>query len=128
MPHRVAPHLRLGRRGERLAVRYLSERGLHLVARNWRCPAGELDLILTTDHADLIFCEVKTRTSTAYGLPTDAVTPDKAARIRRLAQAWQTAHHIPPHPDPRARSRFDLISILWLPGQLPKINHIPGAF
>ncbi|MFL6144434.1 MAG: YraN family protein [Labedaea sp.] len=128
MSTRIAPHLRLGRRGERLAVRYLHEHGLRLVARNWRCPAGELDLVLTTDHAGLVFCEVKTRSSTAYGLPSDAVTPDKAARIRRLAHAWQTAHHVPPHPDRQVRPRFDLVSILWLPNQLPAINHIPGAF
>jgi putative endonuclease len=128
MPTRIPAHLRLGRRGEHLAIRFLHERGLHLVARNWRCAAGELDLVLTTANASLVFCEVKTRTSTAYGLPADAVTPAKAARIRLLADAWQQAHPVPPHPDPGDRPRFDLVCILWPPRDLPKVNHIKGAF
>jgi putative endonuclease len=69
------PHLRTGVRGEDLAARYLESRGLVVLDRNWRCPEGELDLV-ATDRRRLIVCEVKTRSSTAFGHPAEAVTDD----------------------------------------------------
>lgn len=77
----------LGRYGEDLAAAHLAEAGLRLLARNWRCPQGELDLV-AADGDTLVFCEVKTRTSTRYGLPAEAITAVKAARLRRLGAAW----------------------------------------
>lgn len=112
----------LGRRGEDLAARYLAHNGLVLLARNWRCPEGELDLVLT-DGRQLVICEVKTRTSTQFGTPGESVTDDKASRIRRLARQWlrtQRMHRCP--------LRFDIISILWPPRQTPKLHHLQGAF
>lgn len=58
-----------------------------VVARNWRCRDGELDLIAVRART-VVFCEVKTRSSATYGSPAAAVTPDKQARIRRLAMRW----------------------------------------
>lgn len=77
----------LGRRGEQVAAEWLEERGYALVERNWRCPSGELDLVLR-DGDTLVFAEVKTRSSLEFGHPFEAITSKKAARLRRLAAAW----------------------------------------
>lgn len=78
---------RLGARGEDLAAAWYQERGYRVVARNWRCRDGELDLVLAAG-ATVVFCEVKTRSSAAFGMPVEAVTPPKQARLRRLAARW----------------------------------------
>ncbi|MCU0309999.1 MAG: YraN family protein [Acidimicrobiales bacterium] len=77
----------LGAHGEALAARWYEARGYRVVARNWRCRDGELDLVLTRGRT-LVVCEVKTRSSAAFGSPAEAVTPAKQARIRRLAVRW----------------------------------------
>ncbi|HEY0451736.1 YraN family protein [Actinophytocola sp.] len=121
-PRPTPAHLRTGDRGEDLAARYLERHGLVVLARNWRCPEGELDLI-ATDRERLIVCEVKTRTSTNYGHPTEAVTDEKANRIRRLSRRWRTTHNVG-----WCNERFDIISIIWPPGEPPRIQHFKGAF
>lgn len=115
-------HRDLGRRGEWLAERYLRKHGLKVLGRNWRCPAGELDLI-ATDGKRLIFYEVKTRGGTGYGSPAEAVTEDKARRIRRLSRLWRDASHVQLQD-----TRYDIISVLWPPGGVPRIEHLAGAF
>ncbi|MGV1008166.1 MAG: YraN family protein [Dermatophilaceae bacterium] len=85
MPHGIASAV--GEYGERMAERYLRDRGLHILARNWRCPLGEIDLV-ARDGGVLVVCEVKTRRGSALATPLDAVTPRKLARLRRLAAAW----------------------------------------
>ena len=75
---------RLGARGEQLAADWYVARGYEVVARNWRCREGELDLVVARD-GELVFCEVKTRTSDRYGVPAEAVTPAKQRRLRVLA-------------------------------------------
>ncbi len=77
----------LGRRGEDLAARFLEQQGLVVLSRNWRCRHGEVDLV-ATDADKLVVCEVKTRSGTRFGEPAEAVTGRKAARIRRVTQAW----------------------------------------
>lgn len=81
----------VGAYGERVAVRLLTEAGMRVVDRNWRCREGEIDIV-ALDGDCLVFCEVKTRRGSAYGGPAEAVTRAKAARLRRLAGAWLTAH------------------------------------
>ncbi len=80
----------LGRHGEDVAAQYLAERGMVVLSRNWRCREGELDLV-ATDRKRLVVCEVKTRSGLGFGGPAEAVTPAKAARIRRLAVTWLPA-------------------------------------
>jgi putative endonuclease len=75
---------RLGARGEQLAADWYLARGYTVVARNWRCREGELDLVLARD-GELVFCEVKTRTSDRFGTAAEAVTYAKQRRIRALA-------------------------------------------
>lgn len=112
----------LGRFGEQLAARHFSDNGLQVLETNWRCAQGELDIIAREGDA-LVFCEVKTRSSTSYGTPGEAVTPQKAARIHRLAYRWMEDH------EARApQLRFDLVSIIAARGSAPVLEHVRGAF
>jgi putative endonuclease len=79
--------LQLGRLGEELAATLLEAAGLRVVARNWRCREGEIDLV-AAGPGTLVFCKVKTRRGNAYGSPAAAVTTAKQARLRRLAAAY----------------------------------------
>lgn len=114
----------VGRDGEQLAAEYLIGLGLVVLARNWRCREGELDIVATDGRNLAVVCEVKTRTGVRFGSGADAVDAGKRRRIRRLGQLWLAEH--------RARKgitlRFDVISVLWLPGTTPEITHIESAF
>jgi putative endonuclease len=112
----------VGKYGERLAERHLCEQGLVLVERNWRCPDGEMDLILR-DGDDVVFCEVKTRRGSAYGSPAEAISPAKVHRLRRIAARWlrETSAH------PR-EVRFDVVSVLPQPKGPARIEHLRAAF
>jgi putative endonuclease len=111
----------LGAHGEAIAARHLVERGMVVLDRNWRCPDGEIDLVLR-DGRVLVVCEVKTRRSTAYGTPLEAVTAVKAARLRRLAAQWVAAH------DLRAPDvRIDLVGIVCPQDAPPVIDHVAGV-
>jgi putative endonuclease len=112
----------LGRRGEDLAVEYLQRQGLVVLSRNWRCRDGELDVV-ATDFARLVVCEVKTRSSTAFGLPAEAVTHDKAARIRRITQSWLTMHQVR-----WCEIRFDVVAVLAPPDGPVTLQHYESAF
>lgn len=97
---------RLGAHGERRVARRYEDAGWEVVARNWRCRDGELDLVVR--RADtLAFVEVKTRTSDRFGHPAEAVTTAKQRRIRRLAARFcaETGHRAPV-------LRFDVAAVL----------------
>jgi putative endonuclease len=83
----------LGRHGEQAAVEYLERAGLRILDRNWRCAAGEIDIV-AAERQVLVICEVKTRSSTRYGSPLEAISRSKRARLRRLAVQWLVAHGI----------------------------------
>ena len=111
----------LGAYGEALAARHLVKAGMVLLDRNWRCPAGEIDLVLR-DGQTLVFCEVKTRSSTAYGSPLESVSEQKASRLRRLAALWIQAHGV------RVRDvRIDLVGVLQSPGAPAVVDHVQGV-
>jgi putative endonuclease len=112
----------LGRRGEDEAVRYLERRGLVVLSRNWRCRDGELDVV-ATDATRLVVCEVKTRSGTRFGEPAEAVTNRKAARIRRVTQAWLAAHKVR-----WCEIRFDVVAVLMEPGRPATLRHYEAAF
>jgi putative endonuclease len=81
----------LGTLGEQAAVEYLDGLGWQILARNWRCRYGELDLIAVDNSCDtVVFVEVKTRTGDGFGGLAEAVTNDKVRRLRRLAALWLT--------------------------------------
>jgi putative endonuclease len=112
----------LGRRGEDLAARHLEQQGLVILSRNWRCRHGEIDLV-ATDSTILVVCEVKTRSGTRYGEPAEAVDARKVARIRRVTNAWLTAHHMPWVP-----VRFDVVAVVAEPGAPAVVQHYEAAF
>jgi len=78
---------RLGRYGETLAARYLESKGFSLCARNWRCPAGEIDLI-ARDGDCLVFVEVRTRRKQDFGTPEESITAAKQAHLIAVAQTY----------------------------------------
>lgn len=112
----------LGRRGEGLAARYLEDAGYLVVARNWRCARGEIDIIARSGDT-LVFVEVKTRSSLAFGHPFEAITATKLARLRTLAGAWcaETSPAVP-------RIRLDAIAVVAPRDGTPEIEHLPGVF
>lgn len=114
----------LGRRGEELAAEYLTEQGLVVLARNWRCTEGELDIIATDGHRTVVFCEVKTRSGTGFGMPLEAVTRAKRRRIRRLAFLWMASMR----PRGWPIMRFDVVGIVLADGAAPNLHHVAGAF
>ncbi len=82
---------RLGAAGERLAAEQLRRVGYLIRAMNYRCRAGEVDIVAEED-GDIVFVEVKTRRGTAYGLPEEAVTPAKQRKLVTAAQSYLAAH------------------------------------
>jgi putative endonuclease len=112
----------LGKRGEDLATDYLAGTGLVVLSRNWRCRDGELDLV-ATDGERLVVCEVKTRSGTGYGEPSEGVTPAKAARIRRVAAEWLRVHKVG-----WCEIRFDILAVLCPPDGPVTVEHLQGAF
>jgi putative endonuclease len=111
----------LGAYGERVAVQRLVRQGMVLVDRNWRCELGEVDLVLR-DGAVLVFCEVKTRSSAAYGHPLEAVTPEKGERLRQLAARWVEEHGVDP-----PEIRVDLVGVLLAERGAAQVEHVQGV-
>lgn len=112
----------LGRRGEAIAAEHLQANGLTIVDRNWRCQQGEIDLI-ARDGRELVFVEVKTRSSVAFGHPLEAVTAVKLARLRRLASAWCDAH-----PGSHDAIRIDAIGVIAPSIGAVEIEHLERIF
>jgi putative endonuclease len=112
----------IGAYGERLASRHLEDQGLVVLARNWRCADGEIDLILA-DGRDVVFCEVKTRRSSVFGSPAEAVGPAKVRRLRRLAARWLAEKRL------GARDvRFDVVEVRPQRRGAALIEHLRAAF
>jgi putative endonuclease len=117
----------VGRFGEDVAARFLADAGLTILDRNWRCRLGEIDIV-ACDGAALVFCEVKTRSSTTFGSPAEAVTAVKAARIRRLALQWLIDNRPSARPGQWSQLRFDVVSVLRRRDAPPVVEHLVGAF
>lgn len=112
----------LGRSGEDIAAQYLKKQKYRLLDRNYRCPAGEIDLILGKKEW-LVFVEVKARTSADFGEPEEAVTGHKKKRILSAAE-WYVAEN---RLEDRSL-RFDVISVVFGEGKPPAVTHFPAAF
>src|SRR5262245_43816575 len=97
----------LGRHGEQVAVQHIEAAGLRVLTRNWRCREGELDIV-AHDGSVLVFVEVKTRSSLAFGAPAEAVGAAKAARIRQLALRWIAEQRAEQEPEFWSAMRFDV--------------------
>lgn len=114
----------LGRRAEDLACRHLEAQGLRLLERNYRCRAGELDLVML-DGGTLVVVEVRSRSSSAHGVAASTVGPRKQQRFIRAAR-----HLLLSRPDyRRLPARFDVVAIdPGAPGAPPKLTWIRDAF
>jgi len=111
----------IGSVGEDAALELYRRRGYRLVAKNWRCRLGEVDLIVARDRT-LVFCEVKTRRGSRFGGPFDAVTETKRRKLRSLAELFMLEHRAPAHD-----VRFDVASVSVGPGG-PSVHLFEDAF
>jgi putative endonuclease len=112
----------LGRLGERLAARELSQRGYEIVARNWRCQAGEVDIVAR--HGETwVFVEVRTRRGTAFGTPEESLTVAKQARMIDVAFSYLAEHDLGD-----VAWRLDLVAVELDPrGRLTRIDVLESA-
>ncbi len=113
---------RLGASGEELAARRMKKLGFAVVDRNWRCHAGEIDLVARKGPL-LVFVEVKTRKSDRFGPPQNAVTARKKAKIEQLAGIYVKTKKLED-----LKVRFDVIAIRWNEGGGSDMEHIEAAF
>ena len=118
----TAERKRLWERGEDAAIAFLERAGLTIVERNWRCQAGEIDIV-ALDGDVLVLCEVKTRRTAAKGTPEEAVTPAKQRRYAKLAAAYVQAADIEP-----VAVRFDVITLLVIAENRALLRHYRAAF
>jgi putative endonuclease len=112
---------RPGRSGEDLAAAYLREKGIAILERNYRCRAGEIDIV-ARDGGVVVFVEVKERRSESHGTAVEAVTWRKRQRIVRAARVYAAVHQLADAP-----VRFDVLAIDWGPSG-PRVRHDAGAF
>lgn len=110
----------LGRYGESVAARHLTEAGMTVVARNWRCDEGEIDLVLREGPV-LVVCEVKARTGDGCGTPHQAVDAAKLDRLQRLARRWMTAHEVICDD-----VRIDLVAVVPQRRGAALVDHVRG--
>jgi putative endonuclease len=112
----------LGALGEQLAVEHLRALGMQILARNWRCRYGELDVIAADGDHTVVFVEVKTRTGDGFGGVAQAVTPQKVRRIRRLAGVWLAGQG-----NRWAQIRIDVIGVRVGRSRTPEVMHLQGV-
>jgi putative endonuclease len=117
----------LGRRAEDLAAAHLERQGCTILARNWRRPEGELDIVALAEDGTCVFCEVRSRTGTATGEPLEAVGPRKRAQVIRVSRLFLAEETLPPG---LTGFRFDVIAVTFAPppSQEAALVHIPRAF
>ena len=114
----------LGRRAEALASETLERAGLQVLARNWRRPEAELDIVAAEGGA-CVFVEVRSRTGAALGHPLESITPEKRRRVIRSARLYLSESVAP-----ASGYRFDVVAVTFDPEGLaePDLVHVPNAF
>jgi putative endonuclease len=112
-----------GKRAENLAAVCLETGGMRIVARNWRRPEAELDIV-ADDGGTCVFVEVRSRTGEDHGHPLESITPLKRARVIRAARLYLDEEK------PAAGGyRFDVVAVtFWDDGREPDVVHVPNAF
>ena len=111
----------LGKWGEDTAVNYLRHAGFKIITRNYRHIFGEIDIVASKD-STYIFIEVKTRRSTRYGHPAEAITSRKKRQISKAALEYVTRHQLTDYP-----VRFDVVSVIRK-SEGTEISHLEAAF
>ncbi|BBB93208.1 MAG TPA: YraN family protein [Methylomusa anaerophila] len=116
-------HLRLGETGEQAATDYLINHGYRILATKYRAKTGEIDIVARDKNDDcVVFVEVKTRRSTLYGVPAEAVGYKKQRKIMNTALIYMNQNGLTD-----VACRFDVIEIYWYSHSV-NFNHIIGAF
>jgi putative endonuclease len=111
----------IGRRGEELAARHLADQGYLILRRNWRCPAGEVDIVARQDET-LVLVEVRARSGRDFGQPEESITPAKRARLIACG-GYLTAEM-----EWRGPWRIDVVAVELGAGDcVRRITHIPSA-
>jgi putative endonuclease len=111
-----------GERGEELACSYLKGQGVKIIERNWKCQAGEADVI-ALEGDEIVFVEVKTRSSVSAGFPEEAVNHTKRRRYEKIAMEYLFSHDLP-----SARVRFDVLSLLLSSNGKAFLRHHRDAY
>lgn len=109
-----------GRAGEERAAAHLQTLGYEVLDRNWRCRAGEIDIVAARG-SDLVVVEVKTRRTTDFGHPFEAVDARKRDRLWRLSCAWAAAH---PDASRYRRLRLDVVGVIGDDPATAAIEHL----
>ncbi len=117
--------VQLGRQGELLARQWLERAGYRMLAANYRCPWGEIDLV-AEEGSELVFVEVRTRRTDSYGSPQESVTRTKAQRLYATALDY-LQNRVLAEGREVAQWRIDLVSIRLIPGQSPRVDHLKHA-
>lgn len=118
----MAKHNETGKKGEKLAQQHLRESGYEILEINWRYSRVEIDVIARDEQADeIVFVEVKTRSSNVFGYPEVSVTPKKQQNLIRAAIAYMEANHI------EKGIRFDVLSVT-IGDKKEELYHIKDAF
>ena len=111
-----------GDRGEAEVARYLRQQGCTLLASQWRCRFGELDLVARDRQGTICFVEVKLRGPKSIGLPREAVDARKQARLRRTAEAYLGCYELD------APARFDVAEVYCAENGAMRVEYLAGAF
>ncbi|MFT5600183.1 MAG: putative endonuclease [Flavobacteriales bacterium] len=112
-----------GNKGEDIACDYLNKLGFNIMSRNWRYLKAEIDIICKDPETnELVFVEVKTRSSDEFGQPSEFVT------IKQQKLIISAAHQFIVSNEREEEARFDIISIVLLPNGKPELEHIKDAF
>ena len=112
-----------GDRGERAAAEFLEGRGCEILAAQWRCRYGELDLVARNREGTICFVEVTLRGAGAIGLPREFVDGRKRERLRRAALTWLTENDLDD-----ARARFDVAEVYQGRDGALRVNYLADAF
>ena len=116
----------LGKLGESLARELYESNGFRIVVQNYRCKAGEIDLICVKDKL-LVFCEVKTRLSLIFGIPAEAVDSKKVKHIRRVASWYLSQKMNITRLYEDFDMQFDVVEVVFVNGEY-EINRVENAF
>ena len=119
----MASHKQIvGRQGEQLASDYLRRQGYTIIARNWRCPAGEIDVV-AREGEDLVFVEVRARRGLEFGTPEESITARKQSKLVEVAQTYLLMMDLQD-----VAWRIDVVAIqLGSRGEPTRLNHIRNA-
>ena len=113
----MASHNELGKWGEEIAAAYLRDKGFVIVERNWHSQHRDLDIV-AIDGSEMVFVEVKARSSEMFAYPDQTITPKKRLNLQQSINHYVKSHHI------TQRFRIDIITVIGNIGQPPRIDHL----